>query len=132
MRVDTPELNTLPLEIRASDAGSFAEYTFIRRFPHIVDQIIKDNALDLKVQQNLRKIKFDFNKGSIELHILDYANDSPLWGKVIKLYAGKKWIDIPFFIAEMYFYRRILEVINYFDKTSSPPLDPYAKQKYNH
>jgi hypothetical protein len=58
------------------------------------------------------------------------APDSADWAAYITPYEGQDWLKVPWFFAETYFYRRILEATGYF--TAGHPgygRDPFAGQK---
>jgi uncharacterized protein with ATP-grasp and redox domains len=43
---------------------------------------------------------------------------------------GKNWLQVPWFFAECYFYRRILEATGFFQAGSGQGVDPYLSQKH--
>jgi len=53
------------------------------------------------------------------------APDIKYWESYIMPRAGKNWLEIPWFFAEHYFYRRVMEAVNYFKLG----LDPFGYQK---
>ena len=44
-------------------------------------------------------------------------------------YEGRSWLDLPWYFAETYFYRRLLEAVGYFQPGPWQGHDPYAAQK---
>lgn len=61
--------------------------------------------------------------------ITNEGQDLAEWNRYLQPFIGKRWIDIPWFFAEAYFYRRILEATHYFLPGKSLDIDPYAIQK---
>jgi uncharacterized protein with ATP-grasp and redox domains len=59
----------------------------------------------------------------------DQGPDLKAWARYLKPFLGKRWIDIPWIFAEIYFFRRILEATHYFLPGSSQGVDPYEYQK---
>ena len=90
-----------PDKINANDPDSFAYYTIMKRFPHIIDEIIANNVLNTQQKSNLEKLKLDMHKD--------------------------KWLKEPFMDVEFYFYRQILDALDYFDNK----IDPYKLVKQN-
>jgi len=44
-------------------------------------------------------------------------------------YAGKTWLEIPWYFAETYFYRRLLNEVRYFQPGEWQGVNPFQKQK---
>jgi uncharacterized protein with ATP-grasp and redox domains len=59
----------------------------------------------------------------------DKEPDFTQWNQYLEPYVGKHWLDIPWFFAEMYFFRRILEATHYFQAGSTQGIDPFSLQK---
>jgi hypothetical protein len=55
--------------------------------------------------------------------------DRPLWDRAVAPHAGRSWLDVPWYFAEAYFYRRILEATGYFEDGPLGGQDPYAAAK---
>jgi uncharacterized protein with ATP-grasp and redox domains len=47
------------------------------------------------------------------------------WSLYIDPWEGKDWLEIPWFFGEHYFYRRIIQAVDYFNTG----VDPFSKQK---
>jgi uncharacterized protein with ATP-grasp and redox domains len=57
------------------------------------------------------------------------APDIPVWNQYIRVHAGKNWLEPPWFFTEHYFYRRIIEIIGYFQFGEGEGFDPFIFQK---
>jgi len=57
------------------------------------------------------------------------APDTILWDGYITPYLGKTWLELPWFFAEMYFYRRMLEASGYYQPGWGECRDPYTHAK---
>jgi uncharacterized protein with ATP-grasp and redox domains len=57
------------------------------------------------------------------------APDAADWAGYTAPYAGQNWLQVPWFLAETYFYRRILQLTVYFQPGPGQGLDPYTLQK---
>lgn len=118
----------LPEPIMLSEEGSFANFTFLNRFPSVLQQVIDNNDFPGEAVGKLETLSNELNQGTIrEIH--DQGCDLAAWNEYLKPYLGKRWLELPFFFAEVYFYRRILEAISYFEYPSEERPDPYAVPK---
>lgn len=118
----------LPEPILFSEESSFAQFTFFHRFPSIIQQVIRNNDFPGEVVNNLETLSHDLNQGTIR-ELNDQGSDIPNWNEFLKPYFGKPWIELPFFLGEVYFYRRIIEAIGYFECSPNEQSDPYAVPK---
>jgi hypothetical protein len=55
--------------------------------------------------------------------------DRAFWDGVSAPYIGETWLDVPWYWAEAYFYRRVLEATRYFQPGIWAGFDPYAAKK---
>ncbi len=112
-----------------SEEGSFAYFTLIQRMPAIVQRVIDENDFPSSIVENLESLIQELPNGSVRLLQDDQAPDLTAWADYLEPFAGQRWLDIPWFFAEAYFYRRILEATHYFQAGTSQGVDPYALQK---
>jgi uncharacterized protein with ATP-grasp and redox domains len=119
----------LPQPARGAISGSFAHYTVTNRFPKIVEETIQDNHFSSQVNQQLQQIIKDIPLAPLrELKDAD-APDREDWTKYLQPYQGQNWLEVPWFFAEMYFYRRILEATGYYQPGNLQGYDPFQSQK---
>jgi uncharacterized protein with ATP-grasp and redox domains len=57
------------------------------------------------------------------------ASDAADWARYIEPNLGKNWLEVPWFFAENYFYRRILDITGYFQQGPYQARDPFLYQK---
>jgi len=57
------------------------------------------------------------------------APDLAEWEDYVQPHLGANWLEVPWFFAEEYFYRRMLEASGYFQRGPTWQLDPFASQK---
>ncbi|NEQ96726.1 MAG: protein-glutamate O-methyltransferase family protein [Cyanothece sp. SIO2G6] len=119
----------LPPEICAEDEQSFAAYTLRQRLPHIVEQIIHDNSYSPDVVAELNILIAEISSGTIQSLKQSGYVDSNLWHDCLQTHVGKSWFTAPFFFVEMYFYRRLGEIIGYLDLADKQENDPFRWQK---
>ena len=125
---------TIPPEICAIDEQSFAAHTLRHRLPHIVEQIISDNTYSADQADQLRALVDEVLEGTIVPFQTADAVDAERWAIAIQDHVGKSWFAAPFFFVEMYFYRRIAEIIHYADAfeqsmTVRAEADPFQVKK---
>ena len=121
-------LNTLPPPLLMSEEGSFANRTITERLPAIVQQVIADNAFPPDVVGNLRELRNEL-PGGAPRPLDDDGPDLESWADYLEPYLGRRWPEMPWYLGEVYFYRRILEATGYFSPGRWYLVDPYSPQK---
>ncbi len=111
-----------------SEEGSFAHFTLLTRMPPIVQRVIDENDFPPSIVEKLETLIQELPDGVVR-SLTDEGPDVAAWTKYLEPFAQKRWIDIPWFFAEVYFYRRILDATHYFVPGSSQGVDPYGYQK---
>lgn len=128
MTTSLPKL-PLPLPLVGADVGSFTEYTVTQRMPAIAHRVIVENSFDNNVNDGLEQLACALPSGYIQPLVDDTGADFSDWCKYLQSYVGQRWIDIPWFFAETYFYRLILNITSYFAPGVTQGIDPFALQK---
>ena len=59
----------------------------------------------------------------------EQAEDVPFWHDAWSRWQGKTWLELSWFFAETYFYRRVLEIVGYFQSGPWYLRDPFAYRK---
>ena len=125
---DSPK-KPLPEPLSGAVKNSFAYFTITERFPKIVRELLVDNDFPPPVRQNLEHLVQEILSASLRLLNDPAAPDVQDWQNYITPYLGKNWLQVPWFFVEMYFYRRILEAIGYYQAGLFKGYDPFFKQK---
>lgn len=111
-----------PAYFACDEEGSFAQLTFRKRLPDILDRVISDWSRDgTTVECKLGQVKDELTKDAPvrELRTL-----------IGHIAVGDKWSTLPFLHAEIYFYSAMLEAFGYYDKDSPMcGVDCFAIQK---
>lgn len=115
----------LPKPIFSNQKGSWAYITITERLPEILERVLAENAYQGEELRSLQNLKGEIPEGPIRLLRDDDAPDLSSWQKYIQPWAGKSWLKVPWFFAEHYFYRRIMEATAYFQRGE----DPFLGQK---
>jgi len=120
---------TLPPPILTSEPGSFAQDTLRRRIPAILQETIDLNPdFDLLVRRGLDELGTELRSGRIR-ELREDAPDVALWNEVSAPHLGRSWLDVPWYWAEAYFYRRLLEATGYFREGRWRGFDPFGAKK---
>jgi Damage-control phosphatase ARMT1-like domain len=119
----------LPSPLIGAEVGSFTEYTVTQRMPAIARRVIVENSFPTSVNDNLEKLATELVNGYIQPLVDDTGADIADWNNYLQSYLGQRWIDIPWFFVETYFYRLILNITGYFSPGRWQGVDPFALQK---
>ena len=120
----------LPPFIMTSEESSFARNTIAVRKPLIIDQILQDNDYPAPVRKALLELKTELVSGQIR-PLDEETEDKEIWDHDLQPWTGNSWLAIPWFLAETYFFRRVLEATGYFQPGPLQFQDPYAQLKDN-
>ncbi len=119
---------TLPPIIHTSEPGSWAHETFSSRIPRIIDDVIAANDYSHEIVDALNRLRGEIVGGKIRAlkEVTDYR---AFWDAHTREHIGKSWLDVPWFWAEAFFYRRVLEATRYFQPGKFYQHDPYTNIK---
>ena len=118
----------LPPFLMTSDPGSFARHTILERKPQILRQVLADNAYPSASETALETFRDEIASRPVQ-PLAESAPDVPDWNRALAPHAGKTWFELPWYFAESYFYRRLLEATGYFQPGERQGHDPFGKQK---
>jgi hypothetical protein len=118
----------LPPFIMTSEPGSFARKTIQERKPTIITRILSHFSYPREIREGLQTFKTELAHEKIRL-LEEKTSDKQPWLRDISPWVGKTWLEIPWFLAETYFYRRILEAVGYFQPGPWAGINPYARLK---
>ncbi|PMB17845.1 damage-control phosphatase ARMT1 family protein [Fischerella thermalis] len=128
MKLQIPKL-PLPASLVGSEVGTFTEFTVTQRMPGIARRVIAENNFSPNINKSLENLANQLPSG----YLLPFEDDAGLdvgdWKKYLEPYKEQRWIDIPWFFAETYFYRLILNITNYFQFGEWQGVDPFHLQK---
>ncbi len=129
--VTTPNIPKLPLPspLLGSEVGTFTEYTVTQRMPAIACRVIAENNFPENINACLKQLASELPSEPLTPLLHDTGADFSAWVKYLEPFKGQRWIDVPWFLAETYFYRLILEITNYFRPGELQGVDPFQLQK---
>ncbi|MBD2451789.1 protein-glutamate O-methyltransferase family protein [Nostoc sp. FACHB-152] len=119
----------LPPSLVGSEIGSFTEYTVTQRMPAIARRVIVENKFSQEINIRLESLAKELPIGCLPPLMNDTGRDFSAWDTYLEPYQGQRWIDVPWFFAETYFYRLILEITHYFRPGIWQSIDPFQLQK---
>ena len=127
----TPDIPKLPLPspLLGSEVGTFTEYTLTQRMPAIARRVIAENNYPENINDCLKQLARELPSEPLSPLLHDTGVDFSAWMKYLEPFKGQRWIDVPWFLAETYFYRLILEITNYFRSGELQGVDPFQLQK---
>ncbi|MBF2004352.1 MAG: protein-glutamate O-methyltransferase family protein [Chlorogloeopsis fritschii C42_A2020_084] len=128
MKSQIPNL-PLPAPLVGSERGTFTEFTVTQRMPGIARRVIAENNFSSNINESLEHLANELPSGYLLPLINDTNVDFAAWDKYLEPYKGQRWVDIPWFFAETYFYRLILNITNYFLPGEWQGVDPFQLQK---
>jgi uncharacterized protein with ATP-grasp and redox domains len=122
------DLASLPPLLMTSEPGSFAHNTLKVRVPAILRETTGLNDFPVEIVAGLEVLYNELVSGKIR-GLRENAADKALWDEVSAPYIGRMWLDVPWYWAEAFFYRRILEATGYFQPGPWRGVDPFAPRK---
>ena len=120
----TPKL-AVPPPLRGADAASFAEHSIAHRLPHIAQRVLADNPLTSAMRHRIQDLIAAIPHRTLEAFTDPEAPDMLGWHDYMRPYLDHNWLQVPWFFAETYFYRRLVAMTDFF-RTA---FDPFAAQK---
>lgn len=122
-------MTALPPFLMTSEEGSFARETIKERKPLIIDQILSHFDYTPQIRESLKDFKGELTHGFIK-PLTEQTADRIFWEQDLQPWKGKTWLEIPWFLAETYFYRHVLEIVQYFQSGPWQGHDPYKLLKH--
>ncbi len=122
MRIKFPPL------LMTSDPGSYARLTILERKPTIIAQVIADHSYSEAVLANLAQLKHEIATQEIQ-PLLENSSDSTFWNESVAYYSGHTWLNLPWYFAETFFYRKLLAATRYFHPGATFHQDPFLPGK---
>jgi len=118
----------LPPPIMTSEPGSFAQRTITERKPRIIDRVVATNAYPHGIRARLAALQGELAGGLVAAPC-PISDPAGLWHDAWARWEGCAWLQLPWFYAEAYFYRRLLEAVHYYHQGPWHHHDPFAPDK---
>ena len=117
-----------PPMLMTSDPNSYARLTIVERKPTIIAQVISNHHYPKSIIADLNAFKSEIASQEIK-PILEKSPDTAFWNECVLNYAGKTWLELPWYFAESFFYRKLLEATKYFQTGDTFSQDPFLPEK---
>ncbi len=113
------------------EPNSFAHKTMATRIPAVIKQVLADHDYPAEIQQDLHTLYDEITKNQPVQPLETQGPDGPTWQAAWQPHQGRGWLDIPWYFAEAFFYRRLLEATGFFGKHGLPydRADPFKPRK---
>ena len=111
-----------------SEPGSFARATIVDRKPQIIRHVIEENGYSLEIVQALQMFRDEIAEQPMQ-PLIESAPDVDGWNAELRRYEGKSWLEVPWYWAEVFFYRKLLEAVRYFQPGLWHERDPFGSLK---
>jgi len=118
----------MPPLLMTSEPGTFAHNTLKVRVPAILRDMIAANDFPADVLDALEALHAELTGGRIR-PLREKSADALDWNARSAPYFGRTWLEVPWYWAEAYFYRRVLEATGYFRPGPLYGFDPFATTK---
>lgn len=129
MRPIQPAMLPLPEPQRANTRERYAYPSVAERLPAIGRRMLAENNFPAELNARLEALFAGIPDSGIVMLEDTHAPDFDTWQQAITPLLGMNWLDIPWFFAEVYFYRRILDITGYFQAGDTYGVDPFCYQK---
>jgi hypothetical protein len=128
MSLSAPSL-PLPEPLRGCEIPSFTHVSVEKRLPEIANRVLQELDLTPEGAAALRALIAEIPAGKIRPLEIPLAPDVADWQRYVQPYLGQDWLAIPWFFAEHYFYKRVLEATGYYTPGPGQGQDPFRVQK---
>lgn len=128
MTRSTRHKTMLPPPLMTSEPGSFARQTIVQRKPQLITQAIEDNGYPPEIVRRLEVFRNEIASKPMQ-PLTEHAADVDLWNGELAALGGRAWLDAPWYFAETFFYRRLMEAVGYFQVGPWKGRDPFGLQK---
>jgi len=127
------DLNNYPPPLITSKEDDYFSYnTIATRKPKIIKQVMADHVDQYPdhIAQALKDLHDELTQGQqIKALKPTTAPDAKSWHEVWLPFQDKTWFEIPWYFAETFFYRRLLEAVDYFSDSEWAGVDPFLPRK---
>ena len=114
--------------ITCAEPGSFANRVLLERHPAIIKHILEDRPCDARQKDQLNMLLDETIRGLVA-PLPDRAWDSSYWRASGDAFFGRPWIQASFLWAESFFYRRLLQALEFFEPGPWRGVDPFLSMK---
>jgi hypothetical protein len=114
--------------ILTAEPGQYAHGVLAERHPALIEQVRAAHPYGPEQHAALDALRTEITTGPVTPLPAD-APDAAAWQAWTAPYPGGSWFDLPFLVAEAFFYRRLLEAVGYARPGVWQGVDPFAPAK---
>lgn len=118
----------VPLVIDSREVGSFAWTVLNDRHPALIQRVRDAHPYGPDQNDALDQLLEEIGRWPIRA-LGEHAHDVGAWHESGQEYYGRSWFDVPFLWAESYFYRRLLDAVDFYTPGPWAHIDPFEPFK---
>lgn len=122
------EQRAWPPPLMVWEPGSFARSTIVERKPQIIAHVIAENGYPPDIVDALEALRAEIARQPMQ-PLREQSSDVADWNRELARYGGATWLEAPWYFAETFFYRKLLEVVGYLQPGGLHGHDPFGQQK---
>lgn len=115
----------VPPPLTGAAEGTFAHHSVAVRLGNIAERTLEENELSPAATDAMRQLIDEVPHAGLRPLHDRAAPDADTWAAHLAPYLGRTWLEVPWFLTETYFYRRIAEAVDFF----GTGIDPFRYQK---
>jgi uncharacterized protein with ATP-grasp and redox domains len=117
-----------PPLLMTSENGSFAQGTVLRRKPQILRQVLIDMAYPPEIRTAITAFADEIQANAMQ-PLREIVGQAGEWNRMLAHLGERRWLDAPWYFAEAFFYRRLMEIVRYYQPGRWHLTDPFGPQK---
>jgi uncharacterized protein with ATP-grasp and redox domains len=117
-----------PALLMTSEPGSFAQGTILNRKPQIIRQVLTDQDYPPEVVKALEAFVEEIHTQTM-FPLIETTGQAEEWNRILSVLGERPWLDAPWYFAEVFFYRRLMEIVGYYQPGQWHLVDPFYPQK---
>ena len=123
--------NNPPPPLMTGEPDSFARYTITTRIPAILERVLIDHRdfYPPKMVARLRELQHELTEDQRLRPLITDAPDAAQWASAWAMQRHQTWHNVPWYFAEAFFYRRLIEAVDYFGAAPWAGRDPFLLPK---
>ncbi|MDM8519322.1 damage-control phosphatase ARMT1 family protein [Anaerolineales bacterium HSG6] len=107
--------NQPPLPLLTDELESFPNLTMRQRMPKMLQDVLADHPdYPLEIAEAVQALLDELVNNDLVSPLNSNAPDAPRWYEAWQPHRDKRWLEIPWFFAESFLYRRLLQATGYF------------------
>jgi len=104
-----------------NSSNPFAHHTIGVRVPSLIDEILDRNpGFDNAVRNGLETLRDDLAANRPITPLENCAWDYDLWAGTWEMLRGRTWLDAPWFRAETFLYRKLVQIVRFWELGTDP------------